>query len=316
LLKAKECVAEITADDSAPWFGPYLPPDFVLGNPAARDAALHAIQACIPHRRILPTGIERLTIFRHETGPRLVRAQERSRDGDNFVYDLEITDARGAAIECWQGLRLRAVETMSAPESWPEALLAPYLERRLEELADADAQVKVALERGGHAERPARTDLVIQHALGKTARVWRRPDGKPVCAGEETVSAAHALDFTLAVARTGGTACDLEAVASRTDTVWRDLLGAESLQLAERITRAHGESADAAATRLWTAMECLKKLGQPVTSPLVLETSTDDGWTQLRAGGIRIMTCVAAVRGLPSPLVLSVAFAPAATAAR
>jgi len=315
-LKAKECVAEITADDGAPWFGPYLPPDFVLGNPGARDAALHAIQACIPHRRILPTGIERLTIFRHETGPRLVRAKERSRDGDNFVYDLEITDAHGATVERWQGLRLRAVETMSAPAAWPEALLAPYLERRLEELVDAGAQVKVALERGGQAERPARTDIVIQHALGKTARVWRRPDGKPVCAVEETISAAHALDFTLAVARNGGAACDLEVVAARTNTVWRDLLGAESFQLAERITRAHGENADAAATRLWTAMECLKKIGQPVTSPLVLEASTDDGWIQLRAGGITIMTCVAAVRGLPSPLVLSVAFAPAATAAR
>src|SRR2546426_7790679 len=27
------------------WFGPYLPSQFVLGDPAARDAALHAIQA-------------------------------------------------------------------------------------------------------------------------------------------------------------------------------------------------------------------------------------------------------------------------------
>ncbi len=316
LLKAKECVAEITADDGAPWFGPYLPPNFVLGNPAARDAALHAIQACIPHRRLLPTGLARLTICRNESGPRLVRAKERSRDGDNFVYDLEVTDAHGEVIERWQGLRLRAVETMSMHEAWPDALLAPYLERRLEELAAAGARVKVALERGGRAERPARTDTVIQHALGKTARVWRRPDGKPVCAGEETISAAHALDFTLAVARAGGTACDLEAVAPRTNTVWRDLLGTESFQLAERITREHGESADTAATRLWTAMECLKKIGQPVTSPLVLEASTDDGWTQLRAGGVTIMTCVAAVRGLKSPLVLSVAFDPAATAAR
>ena len=85
LLKAKECVAEITADDGATWFGPYLPAEFVLGNPAARDAALHAIQACIPHRRILPTGIERLVIRRGESGARFVRAKERSRDGNNFI---------------------------------------------------------------------------------------------------------------------------------------------------------------------------------------------------------------------------------------
>ncbi len=148
LLKAKECVAEITADDGATWFGPYLPAEFVLGNPASRDAALHAIQACIPHRRIVPTGIERMVIRRGESGARFVRAKERLRDGNNFVYDVEVTDARGEVIERWDGLRLRAVEVMSAREEWPGALLSPYLERRLEELAEAGTTVKVAQERG------------------------------------------------------------------------------------------------------------------------------------------------------------------------
>src|SRR5208283_2351174 len=117
LLKAKECVAEITPDDGAAWFGPYLPAEFVLGNPAARDAALHAIQACIPHRRILPTGIERLAIFRNEPGAHFVRAKERLRDGDNFIYDVEVTGAHGELIERWDGLRLRAVEMMPAREA-------------------------------------------------------------------------------------------------------------------------------------------------------------------------------------------------------
>ncbi len=76
LLKARECVAEITADDDAQWFGPYLPAEFVLGNPAARDAALHAIQACIPHRRILPNSIGRVVIFRSPTGVRFVHARK------------------------------------------------------------------------------------------------------------------------------------------------------------------------------------------------------------------------------------------------
>jgi enediyne polyketide synthase len=307
LLKAKECVAEITADDGAAWFGPYLPAEFALGNPAARDAALHAIQACIPHRRILPTGIARVTILRNETGARFVRAKERSRDGNNFIFDVEITGARGEVIERWGGLRLRAVEVLATREAWPAALLAPYLERRLEELADAGAPVKVALERGLREERPTGSDAVIQQALGKAARIWRRPDGKPVCDGGETISAAHALDFTLAVASAGGAACDLEEVAARTDAVWRDLLGGEKFQLAARMTREHAENLDAAATRLWTAVECLKKIGQPATAPLVLESRTDDGWTLLRSGAISIFTCVAMVAGNQLPLAVAVA---------
>jgi enediyne polyketide synthase len=307
LLKAKECVAEITADDGAVWFGPYLPAGFVLGNPAARDAALHAIQACIPHRRILPTGIERMVVRRGEPGARFVRAKERLRDGNNFVYDVEVTDALGEVIERWDGLRLRAMEVMAAREAWPGALLSPYLERRLEELADAGAPVKVALEHGLRGERAARSDRVMQQALGKTARLRRRPDGKPVFPGEEDVSAAHTLDFTLAVASAGGTACDLEEVAARTDAVWCDLLGEEKFKLAERIARERVESVDTAATRLWTALECMKKIGQPVNAPLVLESNTADGWTLLRSGTIVISTCVAAVRGMKSPLGMAVA---------
>jgi enediyne polyketide synthase len=310
LLKAKECVAEITPDDGAQWFGPYLPADFVLGNPAARDAALHAIQACIPHRRILPTGIERLAIFRTESGAHFARAKERRRDVDNFFYDVEITDARGEVIERWDGLCLRAMEMIPAREAWPDALLAPYLERRLEELAESVAPLKIALERGLRAERSACTNSVIQHALGKATRIWRRPDGKPVSSGEEKISAAHALDFTFAVASAGATACDLEEVAARTDEVWCDLLGGEKFQLAGRMAREQTESVDAASTRLWTAMECLKKIGQPANSPLMLEASTDDGWTQLRAGTVTILTCVTAVHGMKLPLGMAVAFEP------
>ena len=307
LLKAKECVAEITADDGATWFGPYLPAEFVLGNPAARDAALHAIQACIPHRRILPTGIGRMVIRRSESGVRFVRAKERRRDGNNFVYDVEMTDARGEVIERWDGLRLRAVEVMAAREAWPEALLSPYLERRLEELTDTDAPVRVALERGLREERPAGSDAVIQQALGKAARIWRRSDGKPVFLGEEDISAAHTDEFTLAVAGAGGAACDLETVAARTDAAWRDLLGGEKFKLAERMAREQGESKDTAATRLWAAMECLKKIGQPPQSPLLLESGTEDGWTRLRSGSITIATCAVMVRDSRLPLVLAVA---------
>ena len=307
LLRAKECMAEITADDGAAWFGPYLPAKFVLGNPAARDAALHAIQACIPHRRILPTGIERMVIRRNESGARFIRAKERLRDGDDFVYDVEVTDVHGEVIERWDGLRLRAVEMMASREAWPDALLGPYLERRLEELADADVPVKVALERGLREERPAGSDAVIQQALGKTACIWRRPDGKPVFLGEGDISAGHANDFTLAVAGAGGVACDLEEVAARTDDVWLDLLGEEKFKLAERIAREQVESMDTAATRLWTAMECMKKIGQPPISPLVLELNITDGWTLLRSGTIIIPTCVASVRGMKSPLGVAVA---------
>lgn len=330
LVKAKECIAEIAADDGAAWFGAYFPGQLVLGDPAARDAALHAIQASIPHQRILPTGIDRVVIQRIEPGAHLVRARERARDGNNFIYDLEVANERGEVIEVWEGLRLRAVETMGAARAWPEALLAPYVERRLEELTPRSG-VSVAFGNGGGARRPGNraddspakaagrlqsSDALMQQALGKAQRIWRRPDGKPTAPGAAGIAAAHCCGFTLAVAGKEGLACDIEQVTERPDEVWRDLLGEERFSLAERVALEQGEDTHPAATRLWTAMECMKKAGLPAQSPLVLDARTADGWVILRSGTLTIATCLTSVRGKEGLLVIAVAFDSAPSASR
>ena len=305
-LKAKECVAEITRDDGAAWFGPYLPSQFALGDPAGRDAALHAIQACIPHQLILPTGVDRLVIRRIESGTRFVRAKERRRDGNNFTYDMEVTDGAGEVIESWEGLHLRAMANMAPRDAWPDALLAPYVERRLEELLPHQPAT-VVLVQSLKEEGSASSDAALQQALGRAERIWRRTDGKPVVFGGGSVSVAHSRDLTMAVVSDSGVACDLEEVIVRPDAVWRDLLGEGGFKLAVRIAGERSEDFDTAATRLWTALECRKKVGLPVDAPLVLASTTPDGWVVLRSGALTIATCIAAVRGIKPPLAIAVA---------
>ncbi len=303
LLKAKECLAEITPDNDVPWFGPFLPAEFVLGDPGARDATLHAVQACIPHSRILPAGIDHITIHRIEKGPRFVHACERFRNGSEFVYDLEVADAGGEIVEVWEGLHLRSVGEIQLPEAWPEPLAGPYIERRLEELA-AGSSVRVALEKGGRARR---SDEAIQHALGHRAQVWHRPDGKPVTLEKMEISASHSGSLTLAVACEGRLGGDLEQVSGRASEVWRELLGEDSLQLARLIATERPETLDAAATRLWSVRECLKKSGGSAGAPLVLDALGADGWVVFRSGSMVIATCIMAVRGAGSPMVVGVA---------
>jgi enediyne polyketide synthase len=303
LLEARDCLAELTPDHGAPWFGPYLPGGFVLGDAGARDAALHAIQASIPHRRLLPTGIDRLVLRSASTVPRFARARERSRNGANFLYDVEISNAAGEVVESWEGLHLRAVEPIEPPAAWPEALLAPYWERRLEELAP-DSHVHVVLQRGPRAR--AASDAAMQRALGGPDFVWRRPDGKPVVNSERGVSAAHAGELTVAVAGPPATACDLETVNERSADAWRALLGQEQFQLAGRLAEEQGEPTDIAGTRLWTALECIKKAGLSTASRLVLDLATPDGWVLLRSGGHIVATFPLRVRDLQTPVVFSV----------
>jgi enediyne polyketide synthase len=116
------------------------------------------------------------------------------------------------------------------------------------------------------------------------------------------VSTAHADGLTLAVAGRVPVACDLEIVSSRP---WADLLGDDRRTLSIVIARDRGEDADAAATRVWAAGECLVKAGIPASAPMTLG-GAHDGWLELACGRHIIGTYVTQVQGTEEPLALAV----------
>ncbi|HEX7185862.1 MAG TPA: SDR family NAD(P)-dependent oxidoreductase [Thermoanaerobaculia bacterium] len=309
-LRATECLAEIAPDGAVPWFGRWLPNDLLLGDPGARDAAIHGIQACIPHATLLPTGVDRVVSGRIENNAALTfAARERSRNGDDFVYDVEILGPDGEVRERWEGLRLRAIDRVSPPPSWRAGLLATHVERRLQEILPGSG-LRVALEAGGDS------GPTVSRLLGGNGALRHRPDGKP----EARVSVSHAGGLVFAVTGEGRIGCDLEPVAARPEQVWRDLLGEERFHLAELIAGERGEDRDAAATRVWAATEGLKKAGAPHGAPLLLESleapegeGRGDGWLLLRSGRLRIGSLLAPVRELGGPAALAVVLETAET---
>jgi len=310
-LRATECLAEISPQSSTHWFGAYLPSETVLGDPAIRDAALHGVQASIPHGTILPVGVDRIVTGRLKTSePLLLAARERQRNGRDFLYDLEITDFEGRLRERWEGLRLRAVDNIVAPPDWATPLLAPYVERRLEELIPGTG-VAVALERyggnGGNGNTRRRaSDHALGRLLGPGAPVRRRADGRPTVCGGRVVSVSHAEELVLAVVASGALGCDLEAVKERSTSLWRELLGEERYLLAKAMADAEGEDLNTTATRIWTAAECLKKAGALHNTPLVFNSSTADGWQLYRAGSQSVGSVVMPIRELGGPAALTV----------
>jgi enediyne polyketide synthase len=106
-LRATECAADLMSDGALPWFGDYLPERLVLGDPAARDAALHAIQACVPHRSLLPVSVKRVRCSVLDArGRHSLIAIERAHDPEGYEYELSIRDCEGREVERWEGLRL------------------------------------------------------------------------------------------------------------------------------------------------------------------------------------------------------------------
>jgi enediyne polyketide synthase len=307
LLRAKECLAEITPDRSSNWFSSYLPAQLILGDPAARDAAVHALQACIPQATILPIAVERLELSSlSSTEPQFVYAKERSHDGNTFIYDLEICDRSGQILEHWQGLQLKVIQSSLAKDPWVESLLAPYLERRIQERFPS-ADIAVIVDCDSNVERRVRSDRAIQQAIGSKVPIWRRFDGKPEVVGCQQVSVSHAEALTIAIAGKGAIACDVEPVVSRPVSIWQDLLGTERFKLAEIIHQETGEDQNTAATRIWTAIECLKKAGAIENAPLILASLTaSNDEVLLQSGDLSISTFDISVQSFAHKLVFSV----------
>ncbi|MFB8765266.1 type I polyketide synthase [Nocardiopsis alba] len=310
---ARHVVAELSTASQGDWFGTFLPQGRVLADPGVRDAAMHALQACVPDGTLLPEGVERIVLARPEDQEEpdcvLLVAEERFQEGDSYVYDVDVREPSGAVLERWEGLRLRAVRRSGGPGPWVPALLGPHLERELERVLGGSRAVVVDPDPVGEGpagteERRARTALAVGRALNRVVRVRHRPDGRPEVEGAE-ISASHGAGVTLALAGSGRLACDVETVRERSDEDWAGLLGGGLLSVRDLVAAQAGESAHLAAARLWGALECLRKAGGTGRS-LRLEEVGEHGWVVLSSGDARIATWSTTLNGNPDPVVFAV----------
>ncbi|HEU4794425.1 MAG TPA: SDR family NAD(P)-dependent oxidoreductase, partial [Pyrinomonadaceae bacterium] len=290
-LQATECLATIMPDGTTNWFGRYLPGGTVLGDPGARDAAIHAVQACVPQITLLPVGVDKVigSLAGH-TGELFVHAQERECLANGFVYDVELTDEAGRVRERWERLHLRTVNGTDFIGPWPKGLLTPYVERRLLELVP-NAGVSLAFECDGASNRSDRSRRAIERALGGCKTI-KRTTGKPVACDGRDVAASHCGDLTMAVAGRTPVGCDLELVVTRSPEVWSGMLGGYGFKLAALISREAHETLDVAATRVWTSLESLKKAGAGTTAPLVFAGTAPGGWLLFASGEMKIASGV------------------------
>ncbi len=312
-LAATSCAAEISAESGDEWFGCYLPRELLLGNPGTRDAFMHAIQCCVPNATLLPAGVERLYPADPAGHPEqlVLHAAERGRVGDTFTYDVDVCAPDGKVVERWEGLRLRAVRKTDGRGPWIPALLGPYLERQLAELLPPAPRCVVEPDPpayvGGVDSRRRQTEVAVSRMLERPVLVSHRGDGKPeVAAGETGVSASHGAGVTLAVAGPERVTCDAEAVRDRTADDWRALLDAGQFALAELIRRERGEELSVAATRVWGAVECLRKAGRALAGPVTLADGGPAGWVLLHSGQAKIATYSARLRDEPDPVVFTI----------
>ncbi|WP_062436777.1 type I polyketide synthase [Herbidospora daliensis] len=171
-LEATACVAVVDA-------GPRWSPEGTqLGDPTFTDATIHALQVCVPGRRLLPVGCEAITV--HDPGPHpaelRLSATEHHRDGAEHVYDVSVHDDQDRPVLSWHRLRLRDIGPLEPEGGWPAVLLGPLVERGLESLLP-DVNVKV--ETGPGLDLEVTGAATLGCALDHVALDEEEPPGEP-----------------------------------------------------------------------------------------------------------------------------------------
>lgn len=115
----------------------------VLGDAALHDAAMHVLQACVPHRRLLPVGCDRFQVHGSAAAQPtevIIEAVERAHHGTDYTYDVLARSVDGQLRFSWSGLRLHDAGPLRL-DAVPPLLTGPYLERMVGDLCPGAAVV-------------------------------------------------------------------------------------------------------------------------------------------------------------------------------
>jgi enediyne polyketide synthase len=215
---SRQVAARLRPDSGTRWFGAFEPDQLVLWDPGATDAVLHALQAAVPHRRVLPVGVERIEINTAAGPARYVSAMEQRTSGATYTFDLLVSDASGRPAQRWTNATFRAIDLTPIARiiAAAPALIGSYLERVARE-ALGDRGIEISLVGGSNTTREARRDEAVAR-LGLTGMIERRADGRPFRAdGNGSISISHHGDVTLAVTANAAIGCDIEGSGTEED---------------------------------------------------------------------------------------------------
>ncbi len=278
-------------EDGQPWFsvadGSAEAP-LLLGSPGLNDATWHVLQACVPHRRLLPAGCEAVGFSGREADgaveiraveirpvtqpaagqPEPVRSQSQAAE---YVWDVEAVDAAGRQLVTWRGLRLADAGPLPRNAAWPPSLLSVYLERSAVALG-LDPKLRVTAHFG-------------------------QPDG-----GDAPPALLEG--FTLSAREPQGAACGWAAADPRPAAGKHDP-GPGLADIAAELRR-RGERPAVVSARLAAVTACLGGPDATAEIPVLADEAGEDDWLVLRADAAVIVCTVVEISGVSCPVAVAI----------
>jgi enediyne polyketide synthase len=311
-------------DDQCIFQASTLPPDpdfdhyygrFVTGDPYFRDTLLQSGQIILPDLTALPLRIDRWEIYLQPQGfgKYNVIVNILQRNDDTIVADVTAVDQRGTIVEKISGYTVKIIERkhdaptvndLLSPDQWDEN----NINRKVAQLCkEADAVApSVRIRHIPLLSEMTKTERhSLEHTLFESAceAVLPRPadvsipgtvawteEGRPFLRGDERIALSCSHDAKLLICSTGRApqGCDVEPLIHRDAEEWDLMLGREKQPLLDRLKE--GEPYDRTATRVWCAVEALRKATDMGQRALTYSKSIGDGVIFSGAEGIVILT--------------------------
>jgi enediyne polyketide synthase len=255
---AMACVAATSGENTSDWFSSLLSKQMRLGDPATRDALLHVLQTCVPHQVVLPTSVEwvQLAVLDSRLSYE-IRAKQRSQSKDEYIFDAELCDEAGNAVETWSGVRFQRTSTLVAPEPFnlPRELLPSLLERLCADALDCKT-VTCGLAPIGRV--PGASEAALKAA---TAVVFNREQEGRYTATGVHASTSHADDLSLALtSSTTEIGFDIQSDPPYESDSWDTILGFERAVFARQVQTMAQLPLQTARGMTWCVSEALIKL--------------------------------------------------------
>ncbi len=268
-------------------FAPGRGSAFVLGDPFLRDVLLQSVQLPLAPDILLPVQIGRIEFFRPAAAGRrsVVLARVQGWEGREVDTDVLALDEEGRVLERLTGYRVRVLEEypknptaeqLTNPESRDQQQLREQVATQLREMGFNPLAMVLGYRPGLHDlskeqrhehEQPLIARAVAEQ-LGSAAagpvdvKVEWLSCGKPQLSGSVTnnldLSLTHDDQYCLCVVGSGPQGCDLAPVIPCAAEDCIALLGASREPLIAALME-HGEPMDQAATRIWAAVEAVRK---------------------------------------------------------
>ncbi|MEH2270500.1 MAG: SDR family NAD(P)-dependent oxidoreductase [Nostoc sp.] len=277
---------------------------FLLGDPYCRDSLLQAGQLVIPQDLCLPIRIDSLEIDQSDrdgTGSYIGVTTPQGREGQQYHSNVFLLAADGRVMERLSSYQLRILEhreenptaeDLADPSQRDEQILYRELSNRSPLFKVVAPEISLTYLPGIHALLPTerhQLELPLFHRaiaqllnnnanLISKVRIQWTESGKPVVVGlaEEKieVSLSHDERVCFCVAGRGVQGCDIEPITHRSVEDWVALLSSSRYPLIQQLESK--DSVDRAGTRIWTAIEALRKATKAKDINLAIERIEGD----------------------------------------